>query len=225
MIETTPDLHTSTQATLSVENLACRRGERLLFEALSFELNAGELLLIEGRNGSGKTTLLRTLAGLKATDEGKIFWQGKLSKQQSETFHAELAWLGHLNGIKGDLTAIENLQIYCRLRNLNVSEQELWDALDTIGLFGYEDLPTRVLSQGQKRRVALAAFLLNNAKLWILDEPFSALDVAAVDLLQSILRKHLDAGGMIILTTHQEVDLITGNIKRLRLDLMNQQEA
>jgi len=225
MTETTPDLQTSTQPTLSVKDLACRRGERLLFEDLCFDLSDGELLLIEGRNGSGKTTLLRTLAGLKAADAGQILWQGTPSKQQTEEFHAELAWLGHLNGIKGDLTAIENLQIYCRLRNLNVDEQELWDALETIGLFGYEDLPTRVLSQGQKRRVALAAFLLNKAKLWILDEPFSALDVAAVDLLQSILRKHLDAGGMIILTTHQEVDLITGNIKRLRLDTMKQQEA
>lgn len=218
MIETAQNSHTSDSVQLSVRNLACRRGERLLFENLSFDMNDGELLLLEGRNGSGKTTLLRTLAGLKLPEDGEILWQNQATKQQIDGFHANLAWLGHLNGVKGDLNAIENLQIYCRLRNLNVPEKKLWDALNTMGLFGYEDLPTRVLSQGQKRRVALAAFLLNNAKLWILDEPFSALDVAAVDLLQSVLKQHLASGGLIILTTHQDVELASGNIKRLRLD-------
>jgi heme exporter protein A len=204
--------------TLQVKDLACRRGERLLFEHLDVELCSGELLLIEGHNGCGKTTLLKTLASLRQPDTGDILWNNTPSRKQAEAFHQQLFWLGHHNAIKGDLTAVENLRIQANLREVNVSDNEIWDALDTIGLYGYEDLPTKVLSQGQKRRVALAGFLLTTATLWILDEPFSALDVKAVDLLQSILRKHVEQGGMVILTTHQEVALMSDQIKRLQLD-------
>lgn len=207
--------------TLQVRDLACRRGERLLFEHLDFELQSGELLLIEGQNGCGKTTLLKTLASIRHPDSGDIRWNNHPTHKQREEFHQQLFWLGHHNAIKGDLTAVENLRIQANLQEVNVPDNRIWDALDTIGLYGYEDLPTKVLSQGQKRRVALAGFLLTTAKLWILDEPFSALDVRAVDLLQSILRKHVEQGGMVILTTHQEVALMSDQIKRLQLDQLS----
>lgn len=202
---------------LQAENIACRRGERLLFEGVNFQLQAGELLLLEGRNGCGKTTLLRTLALLRHSDAGQIQWNNQPITTLAEHYLSQLTWMGHHNALKGDLSAAENLHIRCCLHGIMCSENAIWDALDKIGLYGYEDLPTRVLSQGQKRRASLAYLLLSQAPLWILDEPFSALDIVAVDLLQSIIQKHIDQGGMLILTTHQEVAL-TAHINRLRLD-------
>ena len=202
---------------LQVDNIACRRGERLLFKELSFELQAGELLLLEGRNGCGKTTLLRTLAMLRQADKGQICWNKQPIEHLAEQYLQQLTWMGHHNALKGDLSAVENLQIMARLHGLECSNTHIWEALEKIGLYGYEDLPTRVLSQGQKRRASLAYLLLSESPLWILDEPFSALDIAAVDLLQSIIQQHIDQGGMLILTTHQEVALTSG-INRLRLD-------
>jgi heme exporter protein A len=202
---------------LQAENIACRRGERLLFEGVNFQLQAGELLLLEGRNGCGKTTLLRTLALLRQSDVGQIQWNNQPIEKLAEQYLSQLTWMGHHNALKGDLSALDNLDIQCRLHGLVCSDTQRWDALEQIGLYGYEDLPTRVLSQGQKRRASLAYLLLSQAPLWILDEPFSALDIAAVDLLQSIMQKHVNQGGMLILTTHQEVAL-TSNINRLRLD-------
>lgn len=202
---------------LQTRQLACRRGDRLLFDSLDFQVNEGELLLIEGPNGCGKTTLLKTLATLRQPDEGKILWQGDSVHKLREEFRAELTWLGHHNGIKLDLTALENLRFQCAINGVTASEADLLDALEKMGLYGYEDLPARVLSQGQKRRTALAYLLLSKAKLWILDEPFTALDVKAVDHLQRIISQHVEQGGMAILTTHQEVDLTSGQINRLNL--------
>jgi len=206
---------------LEVKNLQCIRGDRELFSDLSFKLDASQLMMLEGQNGSGKTTLLRSLCGLYLQDQGEILWDGIPIKKQDEDYRRELLYLGHLNGIKADLTVIENLRINSALSNKkageNPSTDELMDALDTIGLYAFEDFPSSQLSQGQKRRVALARLLISKAKLWILDEPFVALDVAAVELLQSIIAKHVDNGGMVILTTHQEVPLTSGEIKRLSL--------
>jgi len=202
---------------LEIVNLACSRGDRHLFTGLNFSLDTGSLLYVKGKNGSGKTTLLRTICGLFLQDEGEIRWNGENVRELSEEFTKEVVYLGHLNGIKSDLTGLENLQVSTVLDGDEVSEEQIWDALKRMGLAGFEDLPTKVLSQGQKRRVTLARLLLNDSKLWILDEPFTALDVAAVDLLQSVIAEHVENGGMVILTTHQEVALTSGQIQQLQL--------
>ena len=202
---------------LTANHITCSRGDRTLFRDLSFSLDKGELLHLKGRNGSGKTTLLRTVCGLFLPDSGEIQWGDTVARDLGEEYHRQVLYLGHHNGIKDDLTALENLRIAAVLDGDKVPEQRLWDALKEIGLAGYEDLPTRVLSQGQKRRVALARLLLTRSPLWILDEPFNALDVSAVELLQDIIRRHVAGGGMIIITTHQEVALTTGQVRQLQL--------
>ena len=202
---------------LEVNNLECIRGDRSLFTELSFSLKSGELLHLLGHNGSGKTTLLRTLCGLIKPSQGVVSWKGKNIRRQREEFSEEMQFIGHLNGIKADLTAVENLRILCRLDSLEVSDDELWQALEKMGLYGHEDLAVGVLSQGQKRRVTLARLLLTKSPLWLLDEPFTALDKAAVDFLQTVIADHIENGGMVILTTHQDVGLTTGEVKQLRL--------
>lgn len=203
--------------TLQVQQLSCIQGDRLLFEGLDFTVSEGELLLIEGRNGCGKTTLLKTLATIRQIDEGQILWCDQSIAKMSDDYRQQVTWLGHLNGIKLDLTAYENLRISCLLNDLSVNEVALMDALQRMGLSGYEDLPVRVLSQGQKRRTALAYLLLSQTPLWILDEPFVALDVKAVKLLQSVISEHVEQGGIVVLTTHQEVGLDTHKVQRLNL--------
>jgi len=202
---------------LEVNNLECIRGDRSLFAELSFSLNSGELLHLLGHNGSGKTTLLRTLCGLIKPNQGLVSWKGSNIRRQREEFAEDMLFLGHLNGIKADLTAVENLRILCQLDGQQVSDKELWQVLKEIGLYGHEDLAVGVLSQGQKRRVTMARLLLSESPLWLLDEPFTALDKAAVDLLQTVIAKHVGNGGMVILTTHQDVALTTGEVKQLRL--------
>lgn len=202
---------------LEVVNLECRRGDRRLFSGLSFTLDAGTLLHLQGANGSGKTTLQRALCGLLLPQEGEIRWNGESIRSLKEEYCQEVIYLGHLNGIKNDLTGLENLRISATLDGDSLDDEQLWEALKHMGLMGFEDLPTRVLSQGQKKRVALARLLLSGAKLWILDEPFVGLDVNAVELLQSLIAKHVAGGGMVILTTHQEVALTSGQIQRLKL--------
>lgn len=203
---------------LSVNKLQCTRGDRTLFSDLSFELRGQQLMRIKGQNGSGKTTLLRTLCGLFMPDHGEILWHNKSIKKQDELFRKELLYLGHTNAIKTDLTVLENLRFHCQFTANKVSEATLLEALDTIGLFAFEYSPAQQLSQGQKRRVALARLLVSKASLWVLDEPFVALDSSAVALLQSIIAKHVDKGGMVILTTHQEVPLTSGEVISINLD-------
>jgi heme exporter protein A len=202
---------------LEVVNLSCVRGDRCLIDDLEFTLSDGELLYVHGHNGSGKTTLLRTLCGLILPESGEIRWNGANIRSLREEFSKDILYLGHLNGIKGDLTALENLRFSSVLDGYEVSESQAWEALGRLGLDGHEDLEAKVLSQGQKRRVALARLVVNEARLWVLDEPFTALDVAAVEFLQSVIRGHLDKGGMAVLTTHQEVALTGDRARRLKL--------
>ncbi|WP_455210076.1 cytochrome c biogenesis heme-transporting ATPase CcmA [Kaarinaea lacus] len=203
---------------LEVRDLACVRGDHRLFRGLNFTLHAGELLHLRGSNGSGKTSLLRTICGLMAPAEGQVLWQGQNTRSIREEFFNNLIYLGHLGAIKGDLTAFENLRLACQLAGLPIDEDNLLNAITQMGLAGREDLPTKVLSAGQKRRVALARLLAHNAKLWILDEPFNALDVVAVELLKQLIADHVRADGMVILTTHQEVEIETGKIRHINLD-------
>ena len=202
---------------LEVAGLACIRGDRKLFSDLSFTLGAGELLHLHGHNGSGKTTLMRTLCGLIRESAGEIRWDGESIHRLGEEFTRNVVYIGHKNGIKDDLTGVENLRVCSALDGNPVSERQAWEALERMGLMGHEDLPSRVLSQGQKRRVALARLLLNKSRLWVLDAPFTALDVAAADFLQSIIRDHLNSGGMVILTAPHTWSITPGPVQELRL--------
>lgn len=209
--------HGTLDSALQIEALSCARGDRVLFRDLSFAVNGGEMLHLKGHNGSGKTTLLRALAGLLLPESGEIRWDGKNIRSLREEYSRHLLYLGHLNGIKGDLTAAENLRIAATLDGFVLSETRAWELLSEIGLRGYEDLPTKHLSQGQKRRVALARLLANEARIWILDEPFTALDVAAVQMLQDVIHRHVENGGIAIITTHQEVAMLGEQTRTITL--------
>jgi heme exporter protein A len=202
---------------LEVRELECVRGDHRLFKGLNFTLQSGELLHLRGKNGAGKTSLLRTICGLTAPADGEVLWKGENIRSLRDDFNRGLTYLGHLNGIKGELSALENLQVSCSLSGSKIPENQILDALQHIGLGGREDLPTKVLSQGQKRRVALARLLITKNALWVLDEPFTALDVNAVDLLKGLIAKHIQVGGMAILTTHQYVEIDAGVLKELDL--------
>ncbi|MDH5300660.1 MAG: cytochrome c biogenesis heme-transporting ATPase CcmA [Gammaproteobacteria bacterium] len=203
---------------LETANLSCVRGDRILFEELSFSVQDGELVHVVGPNGAGKTSLIRMMCGLVAPAMGEVRWRGQNIRKQKEEFNSELLYLGHQLGIKAELTAVENLRISCAMSNQALADDDAWRALDEIGLRGREDLPTKVLSQGQQRRVALARLLVSRAKLWILDEPFTALDVKAVAQLEAVLGRHLASGGMIVLTTHQAFSLPQGRMRQLVLE-------
>jgi heme exporter protein A len=194
-------------ALLDVADLACRRGGRKVFEHLSFALGGGELLALTGRNGSGKTTLLRALALLVRPEAGTISWQGADVQAEPETWRGRLAWLGHLDGLKGDLTVRENLLAAERLRGAPADEDRLDDALVAFDLSSLATRPVRTLSAGQRRRTALARVVLSQAPLWLLDEPLNALDAPAQAAFRTVLAKHLAAGGLAIAATHVALDM------------------
>ncbi len=202
---------------LEAEALACRRGDRMLFTGLGFALPAGSLLHVRGRNGSGKTTLLRALCGLLRPDDGSIRWRGEPITELAEDYNRDMLYFGHLNGIKADLSGIENLRIAATLDQDGCADADILAALARLGLAGFEDLPASMLSQGQKRRMALARLILSEAPLWILDEPFTALDTDAVALLEALIAGHVAESGTVVLTTHQPVQLTGGAIQRLDL--------
>jgi heme exporter protein A len=192
---------------LHVEDLACLRGDRLLFRHLHLDLQAGELLRVRGANGVGKTSLLRLLCGLATPETGDITWRGQSIRRHREEFHAELLYLGHAPAINDLLSPLENLRFACALAGDVASEADCSAALKRIGLARQLDLPAKVLSQGQRRRVLLARlFLAGQRPLWILDEPFTALDAAAVEDLAGVLAAHAERGGMVVFTSHQDAN-------------------
>ena len=191
----------------SVSNLSCSRGDKRLFSGVSFALQPGQWLHLEGDNGVGKTSLLRLACGLSALEQGEIQWQGQPVSQNSDEFRANLAYLGHQLALKEDLTPLENLRADAAIAGRALSLADAKSALVQLGLKGQEHLPVRVLSQGQKRRTALARLWVSSAKLWILDEPFVALDNAAQNVLSEVINSHLSKQGMVLLTSHQAVSL------------------
>lgn len=193
---------------LKVSGLACSRGERRLFADVSFALAAGEWLHVQGDNGAGKTSLLRLLVGLSPADAGEITWRGVVVP--SPDFHRELIYLGHHAAVKDDLTPLENLRFSAALDGVCLNEQAALAAIVRLGLRGREDLPVRVLSAGQKRRVLLARLLTRPSPLWVLDEAFNALDSRAVQLLGELIGEHLAGGGLAVLTSHQPLPLPEG---------------
>lgn len=193
--------------TLEVRDLVLERGERELFHGLAFKLDSGELLQLAGRNGSGKTSLLRVLCGLSRPLQGEVLWNGQPLSAQEDGPAAHLAYLAHLNASKEELNAEENIRLSSALQGRNIGREEAWEMLGQLDLRGFEDLPVKFLSQGQKRRVALAKLLLSARPLWIMDEPFAALDVQVIQVLKACMEDQLKRGGMIVLTTHQAVPI------------------
>jgi heme exporter protein A len=190
---------------LEAANLECVRGDRTLFSDLSFSLGDGELMRVAGTNGSGKTSLLRMLCGLLSPTRGEVRWQGENIRALREEYWREMIYLGHSSAVKDELTAAENLIVACTLAGIPVNREQAMAALRGFGLGDCADLPAKVLSQGQRRRVSLARLILSEKlPLWILDEPFTALDAAAVDYMQTLIAEHVARGATVVLTTHQE---------------------
>ncbi|CAG1020293.1 partial Cytochrome c biogenesis ATP-binding export protein CcmA, partial [Methylococcales bacterium] len=190
-------------ASLSVSNLACSRDERLLFSNVSFALSSGQILLLEGSNGSGKTTLLRILCGFREADAGEIFWRG--AAIDDGDYFNEMAYVGHADGSKKELSVLENLHFALALNT--PGHYSIDQALEKVQLGGFDDNPVQTLSAGQKRRLSLARLLITHNQLWILDEPFTSLDKQGVELIENLMIDHTRQGGMVILTSHQDLTL------------------
>jgi len=201
---------------LEVINLGCIRGDRRLFRGLNFEVSPGTLLELRGPNGGGKTSLLRIICGLATPAEGEVRWNGTNIRKLREEYFAYLAYVAHLNGVKDELTALENLLVAGRVSGREQTKQDAEDVLVRVGLTNQRHLPTRFLSAGQRRRLALARLLASRATLWILDEILTSLDDAGVSLARDLIADHLDKGGMAIIATHQDL-----NLSATRIQVMN----
>lgn len=206
---------------LEVLNLACIRDERVLFSSLSFDVKPGDIVQIAGGNGAGKTSLLRMVLGLSSPAAGQVHWHGHPIARDRDTFHRQLLWCGHQPGVKSSFSAEENLEFYhpASLR------AERWEALEACGLVGYEDVLVAYMSAGQQRRVALARLWLSQAALWILDEPFTALDPQGIEQLTRRVEAHACAGGSVILTTHQPMRPLSVPLRRIELEAAAQAGA
>jgi len=193
----------SSASVLEARALTCIRGERELFSGLDLQVFAGQCLHIRGENGVGKTSLLRLLTGLTSPESGEVLWSGHSIKEEASEYHNKLLFLGHRDALKEDLSAIENLRLYAAIDGITLSEQDAFASLWRFGLKGREDLPVNCLSAGQKKRVLMARMLTRGAQVWILDEPFNALDTHAVQELQDLIAEHLRGNGLVVLTSHQ----------------------
>lgn len=200
---------------LSAHGLTCARGERRLFTGLDFELGVGEWLHVRGENGVGKTSLLRLLAGLSMPAEGEVRWGGQSIQRVGTEYRRNLVYFGHRSALKEDLSALENVRCASAIDGAELPDPSAMAALYRFGLKGREDLPVRVLSAGQKRRVMLARLATRTTRLWVLDEPFTALDTKAVELLAAVLCEHVACGGMAVLTSHQPMPLAGGQVVQL----------
>ncbi|WP_281648246.1 cytochrome c biogenesis heme-transporting ATPase CcmA [Parendozoicomonas sp. Alg238-R29] len=201
---------------LSVSGLTCERDERILFESLDFTLSVGEILQVSGPNGAGKTTLMRVIAGLSLDFRGQINWCNQPVEDDRPGFQSSLLYMGHQPGVKSTMTPEENLQWAMGLHR-SLTREEIWGALEKVKLRGYEDVPCYQLSAGQNRRVALARLFLAKQKLWILDEPFTAIDKLGVAELEQTLVDHASSGGLVMMTTHHEMNVDYSGFRQLVL--------
>jgi heme exporter protein A len=210
-----PSIPQSTWPKLEARGITCVRGERELFSNLDLQVSPGECLHIRGENGIGKTSLLRLLSGLTSPESGEVLWNRVPIKKEAFEYHSKLLFLGHRDPLKEDLSALENLRMFAAIDGVVISEKEIFASLRRFGLKGREDLPVHYLSAGQKKRVLMARMLTRQAQVWILDEPFNALDAQAVHELQSVIAEHLANDGLVVLTSHQP--LAISNLRVLDL--------
>lgn len=202
-----PSISTFSHPILEARAITCVRGERTLFSNLNLQVFAGQCLHIRGENGIGKTSLLRLLTGLVSPESGEILWNGAPVQKEASEYHSQLLFLGHRDALKEDLTALENLSMYAAIDGTPIAEKDAIDSLGRFGLRGREDLAVNCLSAGQKKRVLMARMLVRRAQVWILDEPFNALDTSAVGELQALIAEHLEGNGLAVLTSHQPLSI------------------
>jgi len=200
---------------LTASQLTCIREDRILFEDLSISINPGDIIQVEGPNGAGKTSLLRILAGLSEPYDGVVCFNEQPIAQNSDEFHQHLLYLGHLAGVKGEMTAQENLAFNLALRGMDETSAE--QTLKQVNLLGFEDALASHLSAGQHRRIALAQLYQSKAPIWILDEPFTAIDKQGVSSLEQLFLSHAKNGGAVILTTHQDLTLSAEQFRKITL--------
>ncbi|MCX7082456.1 MAG: cytochrome c biogenesis heme-transporting ATPase CcmA [Methylococcales bacterium] len=198
---------------LQCSDISCVRDDRVLFEELYFELNSGQVLLLEGENGSGKTSLLRILCGFREPDAGHVLWCGNAINDSQ--YYENMAYVGHLNGVKKELTALENLKVSLALSQ--AGQYSIPQALAKVQLADFDDALVQTLSAGQQRRLSLARLLITYNSLWILDEPFTSLDIQGITLIESLMTEHCNKGGMIILTSHHDIALPSVDVQRILL--------
>ena len=198
---------------LQGSDLSCVRDDRVLFEDLCFDLNSGQALLLEGENGSGKTSLLRILCGFREPDAGQVWWCGNAINDSQ--YYEDMAYVGHLNGVKKELTTLENLKVSLALGQ--AGRYSIPQALAKVQLANFDDALVQTLSAGQQRRLSLARLLITNNTLWILDEPFTSLDIQGITLIESLMAEHCKNGGMIVLTSHHDIALPSVDLQRILL--------
>jgi heme exporter protein A len=198
---------------LQCAGLSCIRDDRVLFEGLAFELVSGQVLLLEGKNGSGKTSLLRILCGFREPDAGQVFWCGDAINHSQ--YYVDMAYVGHLDGVKKELTVLENLKVSQAIGRSG--QYSIQQALTKVHLADYDDVLVQALSAGQKRRLSLARLLITQNIVWILDEPFTSLDKQGIALIETLMSEHCANGGMIVLTSHHDIDLHGIDVQRINL--------
>jgi heme exporter protein A len=214
IVLTGPDMPAT--ALLQAQNLACERGGRRLFVDISFVLEPGALLQVDGPNGSGKTSLLRILCGLLRMDSGTVCWQGVSIDEQRSDYLQQIHYSGHLHGVKPELSPAENLR-FARALHGGEPWQDIQTALDRVALYGFEDEPAGTLSAGQRRRIGLARLLVSKARLWVLDEPFTTLDTSGAGILEELIETHLNNGGCAVMASHTRHGLDHNRVQTLRL--------
>ena len=214
-MEMTP-VKSDNRPSLEARGLECIRDDRRLFTDLDFSIGSGQALLLEGRNGSGKTSLLRILCGIRLPEAGEVTWCGEDIFRLGPDYHEHTAYVGHRDGVKLDLTPLENLTMAQALGRPKTSIT-LEGALEQVNLGGFEDVPTRNLSAGQQRRLGLARLLVTTSQLWILDEPFTSLDRHGIEVVEALLDAHLASDGMLALTSHHTINLQSAQVHRINL--------